>query len=83
MFDQSLALIEKEELSVKKKNLKVLKLLKEQVRIRKKLLDHNIFFFTLHGKARLLHELIADVRKLIYDDDDSRSVSSLTTSLFL
>ncbi len=66
-FDQTLdSIYETENLSTSKKNAKIIELLKEQVRIHKKLLNHkiNIVFIT-HGRKRPLHNLIEEVRDIV------------------
>ena len=67
-FETVLSNIKDEGLSTRKENEKILNLLKEQVRIRKKLLKQKTSItFTSNGRKRPLSLLVAEVQKLIGD----------------
>ncbi len=77
-FDQIISDIEDENLSVKKKKAKYFDFLKQQVRIRKKLLDQKTgITFTNHGKQKSLDVLISEVRKLIHKYSSSASTNAV------
>ena len=67
-FETVLSNIKDEGLSTRKENEKILNLLKEQVRIRKKLLKQKTSItFTSNGRKRPLSLLVAEVQELIGD----------------
>ena len=76
-FETVLSNIKEEGLSTKKENEKVLNILKDQVRIRKKLLKQKTSItFTSNGRKRPLCLLIEEVKKLIRDSPVSGHQSS-------
>ena len=77
-FETALCQIKDEGLSSKKENEKILNLLKEQVRIRKKLLmQKTSIVFTSNGRKRSLSVLIEEVKKLIADSNINCDPNSL------
>ena len=78
-YETALSNIEGEDLPKAKRESKVLNLLKEQVRIRKKLLMQKTkITFTSNGRKRPLSVLIEEVRRLIRDSPVSGQCSSTT-----